>query len=184
MLTQKICTWMFIAALFIMAPKWKQSKYPLAVISIIWTNVWVFSALLLIKSKKWEQVKHSLVSKEITLQGKCGILCIHKKVWSTMWMNLKNINAKWKKSDTKEDMLHDSIYVNFLEKNNYKDRKNYLSRAEDWLQTGIRELWGFNRNIVGFLDSSVGKESACNAGDPGSIPRLGRFAGEGIGHPC
>ena len=29
--------------------------------------------------------------------------------------------------------------------------------------------------------SSVGKESACNAGDPGSIP--GRSAGEGIGYP-
>ena len=27
----------------------------------------------------------------------------------------------------------------------------------------------------GFLDSSVGKESSCNAGDPGSIPGLGRF---------
>ena len=32
-------------------------------------------------------------------------------------------------------------------------------------------------------DSSVGKESACNAGDPGSIPGLGRSAGEGIGYP-
>ena len=31
--------------------------------------------------------------------------------------------------------------------------------------------------------SSVGKESACNAGDPGSVPGLGRSAGEGIGHP-
>ena len=31
----------------------------------------------------------------------------------------------------------------------------------------------------GFPDSSVGKESACNAGDPGSIPGLGRSAGEG-----
>ena len=29
------------------------------------------------------------------------------------------------------------------------------------------------------LDGSVGKESACNAGDPGSIPRLGRSPGEG-----
>ena len=27
------------------------------------------------------------------------------------------------------------------------------------------------------------KESACNAGDPGSIPRLGRSAGEGIAYP-
>ena len=32
-------------------------------------------------------------------------------------------------------------------------------------------------------DSSVGKESACNAGDPGSIPGSGRSAGEGIGYP-
>ena len=31
--------------------------------------------------------------------------------------------------------------------------------------------------------SSVGKESACNAGDPGSIPGSGRYAGEGIGYP-
>jgi len=35
----------------------------------------------------------------------------------------------------------------------------------------------------GFPDSSVGKESACNAGDPSSIPWLGRYAGEGIGYP-
>ena len=36
---------------------------------------------------------------------------------------------------------------------------------------------------VGFPDSSVGKESACNTGDPGSIPGSGRSAGEGIGYP-
>ena len=35
----------------------------------------------------------------------------------------------------------------------------------------------------GFSDSSVGKESACNAGDPGWIPGSGRSAGEGIGYP-
>ena len=32
---------------------------------------------------------------------------------------------------------------------------------------------------MGFPDSSVGKESACNAGDPGLIPMLGKSAGEG-----
>ena len=37
--------------------------------------------------------------------------------------------------------------------------------------------------FLGFPDSSVGKESACNAGDPGSIPGSGRSAGEGIGYP-
>ena len=34
-----------------------------------------------------------------------------------------------------------------------------------------------------FPDRSVGKLSACNAGDPGSIPGSGRSAGEGIGYP-
>ena len=37
--------------------------------------------------------------------------------------------------------------------------------------------------IRDFPDSSVGKESACNAGDLGSIPGLGRSPGEGIGYP-
>ena len=34
-----------------------------------------------------------------------------------------------------------------------------------------------------FPHSSVGKESACNAGDPGLIPEVGRSAREGIGYP-
>ena len=29
----------------------------------------------------------------------------------------------------------------------------------------------------------MGKESACNVGDLGSIPGLGRFPGEGTGYP-
>ena len=35
----------------------------------------------------------------------------------------------------------------------------------------------------GFPDNSVGKESACNAGDPSSIPGSGRSTGERIGYP-
>ena len=34
-----------------------------------------------------------------------------------------------------------------------------------------------------FPGSSVGKEPACNAGDPGSVPRLGRYPGEENGKP-
>ena len=37
--------------------------------------------------------------------------------------------------------------------------------------------------LLTVLHSSVGKESACNAGDPGSIPGSERSAGEGIGYP-
>jgi len=36
---------------------------------------------------------------------------------------------------------------------------------------------------LGFPHSSVDKESACNAGDPGLIPGSGRSAGEGTGYP-
>ena len=35
----------------------------------------------------------------------------------------------------------------------------------------------------GFPGSSAGKESACNAGDPGSISGSGRSSGEGKGYP-
>ena len=40
-----------------------------------------------------------------------------------------------------------------------------------------------SHSSMGFPESSVGKESTCNAGDPGSIPGSGRSAGEGIGSP-
>ena len=35
----------------------------------------------------------------------------------------------------------------------------------------------------GFPDGSVGKESACNVGDPSLIPGSGRCSGEGKGYP-
>ena len=37
--------------------------------------------------------------------------------------------------------------------------------------------------MEGLPDSSDGKESACNAGDPSSIPGSGRSPGERIGYP-
>ena len=41
----------------------------------------------------------------------------------------------------------------------------------------------FMGKFMGFPCGLVGKESACNAGDPGSIPGLGRSPGEGKGYP-
>ena len=44
------------------------------------------------------------------------------------------------------------------------------------------------QDYKGFPHSAVGKESACSAGEPGSIPGLGRSPGEGNGnslhYPC
>ena len=45
---------------------------------------------------------------------------------------------------------------------------------------GTKQLYSI---LFIFPDSSAGKESACNAGDPGLIPGSGRCAGEGIGYP-
>ena len=41
----------------------------------------------------------------------------------------------------------------------------------------------FLKTVFTFPHSSVGKESACSAGDPGSIPGSGRSPGEGNGYP-
>ena len=50
---------------------------------------------------------------------------------------------------------------------------------------GVREIFISALLVVswGFLGSSNGKESACNAGDLGSIPGLGRAPREGNGNP-
>ena len=45
-----------------------------------------------------------------------------------------------------------------------------------YAQDIAKPLWGFPH-------SSVGKESVCNAGDPGLIPGLGRSPGERKGYP-
>ena len=46
-----------------------------------------------------------------------------------------------------------------------------------------KSIWQGLEEERAFPDSAVGKESACNAGDPSSIPGLGRSAGEGKGYP-
>ena len=49
-------------------------------------------------------------------------------------------------------------------------------------------IWPWNEYTIGYDQRRkscafpVGKESASNVGDPGSIPGLGRSAGEGIGY--
>ena len=63
----------------------------------------------------------------------------------------------------------------------------------NWGSKKVRKLplvpWCAEKNLAlpkercGFPDSSVGKESACNAGDPSLIPGSGRSPGEGKGCP-
>ena len=63
---------------------------------------------------------------------------------------------------------------------------SYSIFVGDWLPFNPRffELFAVVwLSLVSFSDSSVGKESAYNAGDPSLIPGSGRPAGEGIGYP-
>ena len=50
---------------------------------------------------------------------------------------------------------------------------------EDTLEKGLAT----HSSILGLLSGSAGKESACNMGDLGLIPGLGRSPGEGKGYP-
>ena len=68
--------------------------------------------------------------------------------------------------------------------------KDYIEVCGNWHKTARllpEHLVFFHQSLwvtrPGFPGSSVGIESACNAGDPGLIPGSGRSAGEGIGYP-
>ena len=52
----------------------------------------------------------------------------------------------------------------------------------DCIDHGVAKSWTQLSDFQGFPDRSVGKESACNTGDPSSIPGLGRSPGEAKGY--
>ena len=60
------------------------------------------------------------------------------------------------------------------------DQNTGVSVSASVLPTSIQGWFPLRQ---GFPYGSVAKESACNAGDPGSIPGSGRSSGEGIGYP-
>ena len=61
-------------------------------------------------------------------------------------------------------------------------RRSMASLVERISDLGVSR-WEDVKGLWGFPASSAGRESACNAGDLGSIPGLGRFPGEGKGYP-
>ena len=71
----------------------------------------------------------------------------------------------WKRLEIQRELKEDTCPANHLKymKNSYNIR--------------------FTIYTWGFPGDSDGKESACNVGDPGSIPGLGKSPGEGNGNP-
>ena len=75
-----------------------------------------------------------------------------------------------------------SLITNFHH-NSYYDIVDYLAYAIYYVPvTYLYFNWKFVTSWSS-LRAPVGKESACNAGDPGLIPGLRRSTGEGIGYP-
>ena len=75
--------------------------------------------------------------------------------------------------------------MRMLEENHAAILKLYISiwvqvYVNKYIDKGINIDIGLHIDQQGFFDSSVGKESACNAGDPSSILGSGRSTGEGI----
>ena len=60
-----------------------------------------------------------------------------------------------------------------------------LEQCQRHCRPSISICWNSSQVVIiwGFPASSDGKESTCKAGDPGSIPRLGRSSGEKNGNP-
>ena len=85
-------------------------------------------------------------------------------------------------------LCHFLAILHFIRKHSTYPTEFVSSLVKLWhtYLTG-RRLWELNKrgyvNINGFPDSSVGKDSICNAGDPGLISGSGRSAGKGIGYP-
>ena len=83
-----------------------------------------------------------------------------------------------------DSKLNNNEYLIFLD-NSYENIQlitKYILKIKTNRRIGYR--FCFNHLLyymLGFPGSSSVKESTCHAGDPGSIPRLGRSAGEGIG---
>ena len=67
-------------------------------------------------------------------------------------------------------------------------KKIRLPCRRPWFSSWVGEILWRRRRLptpvfLGLPGRSAGKESACNAGDHGSIPGSGRSSGEGIGYP-
>ena len=94
---------------------------------------------------------------------------------------IKDDTNKWKK------------YTMFLDWKNQYCQNYYTTQGNLQIQCNLYKMKNgifhitktrsLCRHTKGFPGSSAGKESTCNAGDPGSISGLGREPGEGIGYP-
>ena len=129
--------------------------------------------------------------------------------WRIPWTKcLSGYNLQGlKKKDMTEWLTHTHTHTH----THTQETTTKNPKGEDWRACGLVNMWRFGRVVCseqvlpylalctssiwlflnyiilqssakGFPGGSAGKESACDAGDPCSIPRLGRSLGEGKGY--
>ena len=80
-------------------------------------------------------------------------------------------------------MINDAMYIRIMEKDSgFRGEMKLFIMMNSWLCYG--GIWRCEKiSLRTFPGGSDGKESACNAGDPGSIPGSRRSPGVGNGNP-
>ena len=79
-------------------------------------------------------------------------------------------------------MSHWSLWFGIRRELDTSEHREWISIPNSVVSTFYSKLRVFIPSL-GFPDSSVGKESTCNAGDSSLIPGSGKSAGEGLGYP-
>ena len=135
-----------------------------------WSNrqIWPWNA-------EWSRANNRVLPRKCTGHSKHPLPTTQEK---TLHMDI----TRW--STSKSDWLYslqpkmEKLYT--VNKN--KTRSWLWLRS--WTPTYRTEVnYCSSLDLRGFPHSSIGKESAYNAGDPGSVPGLGRSPGEGNGSP-
>ena len=119
--------------------------------------------------KSWTLLGDWTTTEERNVQETC-LKCTISFFW---------ILAFWRSQLTWEDLLSKTSFHSseFLRPHGQQN----LSWLVPWITIC---LFPFCYTVSrGFFDDSDGKESSCNVGDRGSIPRLGWSPGEGVGYP-
>ena len=104
----------------------------------------------------------------------------------------KHLNAEFQRIARRDKKAFLSDQCKKIEENNRMGKtRDLFKKIRDTKGTFHVKMGSIkDRNSIDLTEAdnispggSEGKASACNAGDPGSIPQSGRFPGEGNGNP-
>ena len=115
------------------------------------------------------------------VQKGCHLLRLKRQVENALGKKILKEGLGYKTSCPKSSPWLSELFTFWLTKRTCT--KNEGSGRDEQDRTHNFFFWPYPTACGGFPRGSVGKESTCNAGDPGLIPGWGRSPGEGNGNP-